>query len=278
MDLIKLEPFPSVSASGTCTLSTSQLQDRSVHALVFEQGGTFTKAQMEDIRLRLDGKNILGGFTGQNIQDLNDYDGLPDESNYLVYFFGDPTATTFRGQHLGDLDLSIYRKPLEVQVDIGAATSPTLQVYALASVPKMAMGVGFTEKEAAQFRTIRKSTAEPTGAVSQVPYQISYGAGARIRKLGFFHSNLTSVNYKKGSITKFDDASSALNEAVQKQFARVPQSGLYVLDFTVDGHQGEAETTVKPNGEPWNLAMELSTSGADTIGVAADFYASWPQL
>lgn len=281
MDLIELNQFPSVAANARSTLVTDELMDKSVHALIFERGGTaFTDAHISNLRLRLDGKDIVNGITGAQLVDLNEYDGITTVTNYTMFFFGDPTARTMRGQHLGDLDCSIYRKPLEIEVDIGGATAPTLKVYALTGVPKMQMGVGFDAVEAAHFRHLRRSIIQPSAAVSRNTYGVSLGsaAGGRLRKLGLFHTNLTSVEFKKASFTKWDDISIALNNAIAQQFARVPQSGLYVLDRVVDGNQGEAETTADPDGKPWFIELAVTTSAGDTITAFADMHAAWAMI
>lgn len=281
MDLIRLSQFPSVAANSIATLVTSECFDKSIHALVFELGGTvFTKAQINSINVRLDGKDIVPIISGTNLQTANSYDGLPTDAAYLIYFFGEPTAQTIRGQHLGDLDQSIYRKPLEIRVDIGAATAPTLQMYAWVSVPKLQMGVGFTPFDAAVFRAMIRTIVQPAGAVTRASYNVNYGSspGARIRQVNFFHTNLTSVDYKKNSITKHDNISIALNSSLAKQYARVPQSGLYVLDRVLDGNQGEAETTLNPDGQVWNQQLSLTTSAADTINVYTDVHAVWQQI
>ena len=282
MDLIKLNAFPSVAANAISTLTTDELIDQSLHAIVLERGGTaFTNAHIDNIRVRVDGKDIVNGVTGAQLVDMNEYDGLTDVTDYTVLFFGDPTAKTFRGQHLGDIDFSVYRKPIEIEVTIGGATAPTLQAYALTQpIGKLALGVGYNNVEAATFRALIRSILSPTAAVSRQTFGVSVGsaAGARIRRVNFFHSNLTSVEFKKGSLTKYDDISAALNNALQQQFARTPQSGLYVLDRIVDANQGESEPTVRQDGLPWNMQMALSTSAADTITALADVFITHPQL
>lgn len=280
MDIIELNQFPSVAANARATLVTDELLDTSVHALIFEMGGTFTKAQMTNIRIRHGGKDLVQGISGDQLQDLNDYDGLPDVTNYLVYFFGDPTARTARGEHMGDLDLSIYREPLEIEVDIGGATTPTLQMWAIKGVPKMDMGIGFSAQEAAHFRTLIRTQIQPAAAVTNKSYGISLGgnAGGRLRKVGFFHANLTKVELKKAGFTKVDDITVALNSAIAQQYARVPQSGLFVLDRIVDGNQGSAETTADPDGKPWNMRLSLTTSGGDTINAFADMHVARAML
>lgn len=281
MDLIALPQFPSVAASALSTLVTDRLIDRSIHALIFERGGTaFTNAHMSNIRVRLDGKDVVNGITGAQLVDINEYEGLTDVTNYTVLPFGDMAARTIRGQHLGDIDCSIYRKPLEIEVNIGGATAPTLQVYALCGPPKLAMGIGYDATEAAQLRALIRTVIQPAAAVQRKSYGISLGsgAGARLRRAYFFHSNLTKVEFLKNSQRKWDDVSAALNNAVAQQFARTPQSGLYVLDRIVDGNQGEAETTVKADGTPWSLEVNLTTSAGDTIPTFADVYTTHPQL
>lgn len=281
MDLIKLSQFPSVAASAIATLVTSECFDKSIHALIFELGGgSFTKAMINSINVRLDGKDIVPIISGTNMQLLNSYDGLPNDAAYLAYFFGEPTAQTIRGQHVGDLDQSIYRKPLEIRVDIGAATTPALTVYAWVSVPKLDMGIGFENYEAAVFRSLNRTIIQPAGAVTRAAYNVNYGStpGARIRQVNFLHTNLTNVDYRKNSITKHDNVSIALNSSLAKQYARVPQTGLYVLDRVLDGNQGEAETTVNPDGQVWNQQLAISTSAADTINVYADVHGVWSQI
>lgn len=280
MDLIALPQFPSVAASAISTLVTDRLLDRSIHALVFKRGGTFTNSHLSNIRVRLDGKDVVNGITGAQLVDVNEYEGLTDVTGYTVLPFGDLAARTIRGQHLGDIDCSIYRKPLEIEVNIGGATNPTLDVYALCGPPKLAMGIGYDATEAAQLRALIRTVIQPAAAVSRKSYGLSLGsgAGARLRRAYLFNTNLTSVEFLKNSQRKWDDIPAALNSAVAQQFARTPQTGLYVLDRIVDGNQGEAETTVKADGTPWSLELNITTSAADTITAFADVYTTHPQL
>lgn len=279
MDILKLNPFPAVAASSVAALATDQLRGMSVHAIIFEQGGTFTKAQLTKLRIGAGGKNFINDITGTQLQDLNDYDGFNDSTGYVVYWFGDPTARTIRGQHLGDLDLSIHAGPLELEATIGAATGPTLQCYAIVGPPKMQMGIGYTESEAATVRALIRSVITESAAVTRKAVGIGLGssAGSRIRKLGFFHTNLTRMELKKQGVIKHEDLSDALNDAIQADFGRVPQAGLYVIDRIIDGNQSEAEDTVRRDGTPWNFQLLETVSAADTIYAFADVH-TLPQL
>lgn len=281
MDLLKLNPFPSVAANAVATMSTRELAGRSVHGLAFKLGGTtFNKSHISNVRVGLDGKDIINGITGAQLQDLNDYAGLADTTNYLFVWFGDPTARTVRGQHMGDLDLSVYDRALEIEVTIGAATAPTLSVQAMCGVPKLAMGIGFDQAEAATLRALTRTIISPTGAVSRQSFGVNIGsqAGARLRRVGMFHTNLTSVELRKAGFIKHDDLAIDDVTAWAADYARTAQSGLYMIDRIVDGNQGEAEETVQANGAPWPFQLNVTTSGADTITVFSDVHAALPLL
>ena len=272
--LKKLSQFPSVAASAISTLSLDELRGSSIHGIILEQGGTsFTKAHMTEIKISIGGKSVISGISGDQLQDINDYDGLSATSDYVAFWFGDPTARTVFGQHLTDLDLSYYDKASAVlEVTVGAATAPTLQAYAVIGPPKDVMGLNYSQMDVASIRALIRTVATPSAAVTRQSYPIGLGsnAGANVRKICAFNSNLTSLEFKKNGISIHDDVSVALNTFLQAEFGRVAQSGLYVLDHVVDANQGKADPTVNKNGNPFPMQVNLTTSGADTITVFAD--------
>lgn len=281
MDLVKLNPFPSVPGTGVASLVTNELAGRSVHGLIFVQGftgtGAYDRTHIESVKIRAGQKDLLEGISATQLQDMNDYQGLNTNAKYFVHMFGDPTARTVRGQHLGNLDLDVYGDdPLQIEVKNSGATNPTLQVIAMVSVPKMAMGIGFNEVEAATVRALLRTVVQPAAAINRKAVEIGLGsqAGAKVRSLGMFHAALTSVEFRKASDVKHDDIEIALNNYVQEIFARQPKAGLYMLDRVMDGNQGESETTLQDNGRPWPFQVMLTTSGADTITVFADVYSA----
>lgn len=281
MDLIELNQYPSVSANGVSTLVSDELRGMSIHALFHELGGTtFDRSHIDNHRVSVGGKELVEGISGANLEKINVYNGQTSDVKYLTHYFGDPTARTIRGQHKGDLDLSVYNAPLEIELDLGAAVAPTLRTFALVGAPKMQMGIGFDEVDAATVRALIRSVVQPTAAVIRKSFGIGLGseAGALLRAIHFFHANLTSLEFKKQGQDKHDDIDIQLNSYMQKQFARVPDAGHYVLDRIVDGNQGEAETTLRPNGRPWNFQVNLSVSAADTIYTYADTHTAIPLI
>lgn len=272
MDLIKLNPFETVGANQRAVLSTGQLRGYSVHALIFKRGGTaFTAAHMTNMRARINGKSIFDTISGDKLALHNTYRGVVDSTNYVAYFFGDPTARTIRGQHWGDLDCSLYNYDLEIAVDIGAATDPTLEVQALVSPSKKSMDLGFSDQDLLNFRALVYTQVVLAAAANRQAIQIAGGGvGSRVSNIGIFHTNLTKLEYKKQSLLKWEDCAIVDNSAIATYYGRDPQSGLYVLDRTVDGNMGEAETTVDGQGVPWNQQFLATTSAADTLNCYVD--------
>lgn len=276
MDLVELNPFPSVPATGTASLVTNELAGRSVHGLIFAQSGTtYDRSHITQLKVRAGQKDLIEGITAAELQELNGYDGLPSNASYFVHMFGDPTARTIRGQHLGDLDMDLYGDdPLQIEVKNSGATAPELTVYALVDVPKQAMGIGFSNVEAATVRALLRTVVQPASAINRKAVEIGLGsqAGARVRKLAMFHANLTSVEFRKASDVKHDNIPIALNDYFQTIYARQPVAGLYILDRIADGNQGGAETTLQDNGRPWPFQVMLTTSAGDTITTFADVH------
>ena len=282
MELLKVDPFENVAASALATAQFVPDRDLAVYAIILILGGTFTiDAHVTDVTIKSGGKQLLPKVTGARLDDLNNYDGIITDAAHLPFFFGDPTANTIRGQRLGSYDMTIYRRPLTIQVNIGAATNPTLDAYVLVHPPKLQLGLGYDADEAQTHRALIESILQPSAAVTRKAFGLSLGseAGALIRKIGFFHSNVDSIEVKKNGLAIFEDVVVALNDYVQDDiFARSPLAGLYVFDPTVDGNQSEALTTVNADGSPANYQVLVTASGADTITTYADVYSKLPLL
>jgi len=278
MEFLKLDPFPSVTAGGKFSLSTTELQNRTVYAIQLIRGGTFTSAQMKNLEIRAGQKPLVPKVSGDELDLMNDYQGITAVSNYNAVWFGDPTAATIKGQWLGALDMSLYgQDPLQITGEVdGGATAPTLEAWALVGSPKQLMGLDFSEEEAALVTALVPTVLTPSAAVTRQSAQIGIGsrAGGRIRQLHFHHSNLTSVEWRKNNEILHEDLTDAQNDAWQTWQGRSPQTGLYVVDRVINGQQGNAEVTLQPNGQPWPQSIMITTSGSDTIQVYANVLAA----
>ena len=274
--LKKMSQFVNVLATGIATLSLDELRGSSVHGVLLQLGGTsFTRAHIDAITLTIGGKAIIPGISGADMQDINDYEGLSNDAGFLMLWFGDPTLEGMRGEHVGDLDLDYYDQASAVlEVSIAGATAPTLAAYAILAPAKSRMGFQYSDLEVATVRSFVRTIVTPAAAVTKQSYPISLGsqAGARVRKIAMFNANLTSAEFKKNGVPIHDDIPNAVNSFVQEEFARVPQSGLYMLDHVVDGHLPKADSTVDSTGRAFPMQVNITTSAADTLRVYADIH------
>jgi hypothetical protein len=89
-------------------------------------GGTFTKAQIDRIVVRL-GSHVIWDLTGTQLDKINKYKGLYDEETHLSLDFTERDAPDIVGKEIGGIDMQKLRDNVYVDVDINsAATNPTI--------------------------------------------------------------------------------------------------------------------------------------------------------
>ncbi|MBW3568464.1 MAG: hypothetical protein KY410_11000, partial [Proteobacteria bacterium] len=155
-----------------------------------------------------------------------------------------------------------------------------LEGHALIGPPKAAYNV-FSVAEAAMVRAIRRNQTDPANAVTKQAVDLlsaSMSAGGAVRGLHLFHAALTEFTVKKNGIPIFDEVDDTLNDAIQADYGRSPQAGMFSWLPILDGNQGEAVVTARADGTLHNLQTAISTSGADTITGYEDFFAKVPAL
>lgn len=286
-DTVLVNPFNNVGANQLAqTKYTPPSRQSSLFGLVLKLGGTtFNESHINAIRVRAPGgKDLIPRISGADLRLLYEYEGgsWPTARDHVPILFGDPFALSKSGRHVGNFDHSVYPGDMTIEVEIGAATAPTLEAYAMVDPPKALMGLGYGEGEILRHRAIIETVLTPAAAVTKQAQPIGIGsqAGALLRRVFFQHTgNLTRVQVKKEGLVVFEDIDEALNEFLQEDiFARAPQSNLYVYDRIVDGSQREAGTTVDRSGRVFNWQFEITTSAADTITVRSDVFIALPQL
>lgn len=256
---LKLPSFENVTASQTAILP--RLPRGNMYAgIAFELGGTFTQAQMSNIRLNVNGKTVVN-ITGTHLDTLNNYDRLKDTSTFLTYWFADPTLQDPVAAQLGCLDTSRGVEEFSCEVDIGAATSPTLKAFAWV-LPPSPKGDRFAN----MFKSVIKVTQAP-GAAGQFPHPVGLGskAGGFIRRVSFFHTNLTSLAVKRDSVNLMDDLTIAEIAYMNEARWRTAQSGLAVYDPISQQAVEDMIPTLRSDGSPATFEFLSTVSGSDTV-------------
>lgn len=257
----KLPPFENVVASQTAVLP--RLPRGMMYAgITFELGGTFTQAQMSAIRLNVNGKTVVN-IAGANLDTINGYDRLKDTATFLTYWFADPTVQDPTLSQLGCLDTSsgMGIEEFGIEVDIGAATSPTLKAFAylLPPSPKGDKFAGF-------FKSVLKTVHAP-GAAGQFNLPIALGsrAGGLIRRVHTFHANTTSLQVKRDGVNLQDDLTIAEIAYMNEQRWRTAQSGHCVWDPISQNWIEDLVPTLRSDGQAATFEFLDTVSAADTV-------------
>ena len=283
MDPVKVNPFLNVAAGQRATTQFTPVGPAALFGFILIMGGTtFDETKIDAIKVMHSGKTLFPSVPGTRIRDIVKYEGQTYGAGYLPILFGDPTARTAAGQHVGSFDFTIWPGQMTLQVDIAAtAVAPTLDAYALLSPPKGLMGLGYSAAQVQLHRALIETVITEPAAVANKAEAIGIGsdAGALLKKIAFFHAHVTQLDIKRQGFDIYEFVDNALAEAIQGDlFTRVPQAGLLTYDPIADGNYSEAKGTVDQNGNPYNYQMRLTTSAADTIYAYSDVLTVLPRL
>ena len=263
--LLKLNPWQNVVAGQTANLPDIA-QGMTYECIVLVLGGTFTKAQINGIRITLGGKKIWD-ITGSHLDKLNAYSKRVADATLMPIWFANPNAKN-RGSYLaGAIDTSNRYSSFSMEVDIAAgAVNPTLAAHSLVSLP--------IAKDAAyknMFRSLIKGTWS-FAAANEFAIKAGIGSnyGAYIRALHFFHTNITQLQVRKDSFLLLDRGLNAINQYFQNELSRTIQTGLVSWDPTFQNFEDDAPPTVNQDGQVANYEFLATISAADTIVTYSD--------
>lgn len=270
MFITKLQNLQNVVA-GSVAIIPSLPMGLTYYGLVFKLGGTFTKAQIDYIRLRLAGKQFID-VTGSHLTDQLEYLGETSSATYFMLPFAEPNAKTVVGEMKGAIDTSIYDRQtvLEMEVKINSgATSPTLECWGLMVPPK-----GLDQD---LITAIQKSEHNVTSA-GKYDRNIPIGSqgGALIRRIFVHHDgNLDIIHAKKDGVDILEDGEEALLDYIQSSFYRTAQADVMCFDFTLNNNQSDSIATLRADARPapFEFQFETANAGGSTFTTYSVLYA-----
>lgn len=263
MILRKLQPFFNVVADGVASIELEL--GMTYNRIVLNLGGTaFTKAMITNIKGKINGK-LFYEISGTRLDTLNKYKGIYDSANYLTIDFTEINAKTVGGEFLGAIGTAEGVDSFTLELTIAGATAPTLTGHALVSPPRPLMPVMAMVHHPVTF-----------SAGGKYPIQLPYGRDSNplIKRLHFFHSNMTELEVKKNGVEIFEDVPVAINEFLQQEYGLVPQAGLFVYDSVMTKNQQEMLKT----SDARTFQISPTVSAADAIDVYAELLADINQL
>ena len=281
--LRELEPFPSVPATGRAVLSTKLVLGNVVERIVLELGGTFTKAMITAIRVRLNGKIVFGDVSGTILDLYQRYLLIVNDAARLTIDFSEPIARSIQGQFMGAIDTNAAGvQDFTVEVDITGATTPTLRAFAMLRTPEsLSAARGFDPN----LRPIIKALIPTTltfSAAGEFQADVNYGSrgNSLIKRVFAQGAILTGFRAKQDSLDIYGSnaISKALADFIAQEYGRQQQTAFYVYDRLVDGNQSDAIPTRRSDGAESTFQWLWTVSGAGSLPVFTDVYTTLPAL
>lgn len=270
MFLQKLTNVLNVGASQVASIPNLPL-GMTYYGLILKLGGTtFNASHINSVKCRLAGKLFID-ITGSHLDSLTQYLKLEKDAAYLPLFFAEPNAKTVVGEYAGAIDTSVYDAltAFSIEVDIGAATAPTLEIWAMLAPPK-------AENDANK-RTIRallKAEHAPASAAEHT-LAVPLGSinGAQLKRICAFHGgNVTKLQVKKDSLDLIEEGEIALLSYLQDTYWREEQANLEVADFVISNNMSDVVPSLRRNGQAAVFQVKATTSAADTITTYSDIF------
>lgn len=255
--VLRLPDFSNVAAGLTATLKIPRWQ-LTLTRLVLVLGGTFTKAQIESIVLKI-GTRVVWSSTGADQDAINKYLGIFDKATHLPISFEERDFMNIVAREIGGYDMSVLNDDLYLEVKIAAgAVNPTLYANGYFTPPQT-------------------KSDDPTQLVQKlvnINVPLTYGGagnkvqvqfdprGALVKRAYLFYSgtdwtasangNISKVDVRVNGYSKFE--ASCLDARFDQQcYRRVPQSKLFVADFTFDNKLEGALPTEGIASIEWNV-------------------------
>jgi hypothetical protein len=232
-------------------------------------GTTFDKTKIDSVKVKL-GTRTLWELTYAQINSINNYKNAADNAKYLYLDFVERDQAVFPVKEIGGLDLYAL-------LSVGVVTVE-LKVNATAVAPSIAV-TGYYEQAQGNpvvLKYVSFTAATNASGKFTLPVQFK---GAILKRLYLFFTgtawsaavdgNVQRVECKKNSMVFFDEYDTD-NRFIQLHYKKVPQAGMYVVDFIVDNNHDAQITTARrlDNGAYVFDSFEVNTFLKDAGGAA----------
>lgn len=267
---IVLDPFSNVANSGVAICDLNKLLGTVLEKLTFTLGGTFTKAMITKIELKLNAKVVFES-DGSRLEATNSYMGGASDVTVLKLDLMDRKAVTVNARQAGALDLSVGSgiSSARLEVTIAGATSPTLVGFADVSPPTNDPAeAGIRALMTRRHRATYVVGAAGTYALP-VPHLDPAGGGSNYRRVYFYSANMTALKSVREGVTEHE-LTKLQNEAAQKDNFRVPQANLVVFDPVQDGQLTGRTWDTRPISGVRSAQFYGTFSAGETITIETE--------
>lgn len=221
-------------------------------------GGAFTKAHLSLVRFRANGKILIEG-TGAQLESICAYQGITTEAGYLDLPLIERGGATEFDRMAPAWDTEVFTN-MEGEVAVGAATTPTLlTILSESAVQKDPKGTPLPWRD-----ILKKILRYPfnVAAGGQLSFLTPFGRdnAGMILRLHVFNSYMTGALVKLDGLAVHESLA-AENANEQKSWGKVPQAGMYSLDFALDGNIRKALDTRNARSLEWLFTFSQADAG-----------------
>lgn len=251
-------PFSNVVATGTATNNVTP--GRTLENLRLKLGGTtFTKAMISMMRLKANGKTIIEG-TGTELDKINAYRGEPTNAAFLDLQFADYKMLAELDRMVGAFDTSLGISNITTEVQTAGATAPTLTPILVESAAQKDNQGAMAPFAPLISKILRYPFSIATGGTLPVTVPFGPQSGSIIKRLHVFNTNMTGATVKEDGLV-IHESIKAENDFDQTKAGRSPQTGVYTIDFCLDGNIRKALDTRNSRSLEWLFTFSAADSG-----------------
>lgn len=229
-----------------------------------------TPVQCKNVKLELNGR-LISDFTNfAEMQKIDAYYGRRVQAGFVTWHFNedDITANLADGRFFGLATLGLSTATISFDID-AAATNPVIAVYAEKSAPFPAEQQWLKKYRRYPFPQGAGEFSEHTTLPKPV--------GATIKAIHAMKADVESVELIVDN-TRWFEFPKAVNEEMQKDYGqqvkRVPQAGMFTLDFALQGDVGNT-MPITPGIQDLRLKTKATAGGQIVVGI--EYYDRWTQ-
>jgi len=268
---LKCPPFENVGANQTAIIPRLPMGEV-YHGIILKLGGAaFTKAHITSILIRLGGK-VIWDVTGPQLDTTVQYMGMTPDASFLLIPFSEFNARTILGEEIGAIDtVNFNYSGFSIEVEIGGATAPTLEAWRKTTNKK-----AVAEPEHLPLFKAMIPATHSFGSAGTYSFPIPTGsqAGALVKRIHYFHTNITEQSVRFAGQDIYDQVPTALAQFWQNNLTRVTQAGHLCFDPITLDNQSATLPTLNRSNKLNNIEWRNKLSGADTINTITELYAT----
>ena len=256
-------PFTNVAASNTATATITP--GRTLETLRLKLGGTFTKAQITLLRLKVNAKTVIE-VSGDQLDKINAYRGKVASLNFLDLDLADFSLNNEFDRHVGSWDTGQGIANITAEVVLAAGpVSPTLIPILIESANQKSATGEYAPYAGMMTKILRYPFNISAGGKLSIPFPMGPVSGSIIKRAHFFHNGqMLGITIKQDGIAVHESVM-AENQYNAIALGRVPQTNVYTVDFVADGAVNKSLYTRDARSLEWIPEFAAADSGTVVV-------------